>query len=99
MKLDLGFSDRDVAVLKQLWYRVQAVRKIEINERTFLVFQLVDDRRFFELPLDVGELAVIPDLPDAERPGLALVPAIVKVQIARIRALLFFLRVQSRLLL
>ena len=66
MELNLGFADRYVPVLEELGDGIESVGEIEVDERTLAVLQLVDDRRFFELALEIGELTVIPDLPEAE---------------------------------
>ena len=95
MELDLLLTDHEIAVVHFFWNGVEAGIEVEVDERPLFVLQLVYDGRLFKLPLDVGELPVIPDLLDAKRSCFALVPAIVKVQIARIRACIFFLSVLS----
>ena len=87
MKLNLGFADCHVPVLEKLRNGVEAIRKIEVDERALAVLQFVDDRGFLELAFEVGELPVIPDLPHTECLGLPIIPSVVEVQAAGIGAL------------
>ena len=86
MEFDLLLADGQIPVLQLLRHGVKPTVEIEVDERAFAVFQLVERGRLLELAAQVGELVVAPDLLESEFFSLALVPDEVEVQRAGIFA-------------
>jgi type IV secretion system protein VirB4 len=58
---DLLLADGEIAVLQLLRNGVEAIREIEVNERRFLVFHLVESRCLLKLPTQIGEFVIAPN--------------------------------------
>ena len=86
MKLDLLLTDSEISVVELLRHGVQAIAEIEVDERTLLVLDFIQGRRFLELAAQVRELVVAPNLLKAKSLTLRLIPCVIEVEIARILA-------------
>jgi hypothetical protein len=86
VKLDLLFTDGEIAVVQLLGHGVKAIAEIEVDERTLLVLHLIERRSLLELAAQVGELVVAPYLLKAKGFALRLIPGVIEVEIARILA-------------
>jgi hypothetical protein len=91
MKIDFLFPDLQIAVIQLLRHRVQAIIEIEVDEGRLLVLHLIQGWCLLELPTEIGELVIPPNLFEAEFLGLRLVPHVIEVERAGILAAVGFL--------
>src|SRR5580704_5162839 len=90
-KFDFLFADREIAVVELLGNGVKAVAVIEIDQAALAVFDLVKRRGFLELPAQVCESVVAPNLFQTKGLSLRFVPGKVKMERVWILALILLL--------
>ena len=84
MELNLLLANGEIAALQLLRHRVQPVVVVEVDERGLLVLHLIQSRGLLKLPTQVGELVIAPNLLNAKRRALFLIPGVIEVKRARV---------------
>src|ERR1700722_6059695 len=84
LELHALLADREIALHNRLRDCVETVGKVVGDERALTVLQLVEGGRFLKLAAQVSELVIAPNLLNAKRRALLLVPAVIEAQRAGI---------------